>query len=161
LPEAAVRRDHRLLQRRHRSGDLQWVLAPNAKLRSRGVPQGPPAQAPAATEARAGGESEGQSVQARAQRISWARLLNRAFDIDMQPCPNCGAGERKIIAAILERAVIQEFLAHLGLDAQPPPKGRARVPGYFGPLQAWPGAFVGRPMAVDIRIPAWSLAKPL
>ena len=29
-----------------------------------------------------------------------------AFDIDMQHCPTCGAGELKIIAAILERAVI-------------------------------------------------------
>ena len=41
-------------------------------------------------------------------------------------CPSCGAGELKIIAAILERAVIQKILAHLGLDPQPPPKGRAR-----------------------------------
>ncbi len=30
------------------------------------------------------------------------------------------------IAAILERAVIQKILAHLWLDPQPPPKGRAR-----------------------------------
>ncbi len=44
----------------------------------------------------------------------------------MQRCPNCGGGELKIIAAILERAVIQKILAHLGLDPQPPPKGRAR-----------------------------------
>jgi hypothetical protein len=55
------------------------VLAPNAKLRSLVVPQGPPTQAPAATEAAAGGESEGQTVQARAQRISWARLLKRVL----------------------------------------------------------------------------------
>lgn len=105
------------------------VLAPNAKLRSPVVPQGPPTQAPAATEAPAGGESEVLTVQARAQRISWARLLKRVFDIDMQRCPNCGAGELKIIAAILERAVIQKILAHLGLDPQPPPKGRAREAG--------------------------------
>ena len=30
------------------------------------------------------------------------------------------------IAAILELAVIEKILAHLGLDAQPPPKGRVR-----------------------------------
>ncbi len=52
-----------------------------------------------------------------------------AFDIDMQRCPNCGAGELKIIAAILERPVIEKILAHLGLDPHPPPKGRAREPG--------------------------------
>jgi hypothetical protein len=61
--------------------------------------------------------------------ISWVRLLKRVFDIDMQHCPNCGAGELKIIAAILERLVIEKILAHLGLDPQPPPKGRAREAG--------------------------------
>ena len=33
-------------------------------------------------------------------RLSWAKLLKRVFEIDMEHCPNCG-GERKIIAAIL------------------------------------------------------------
>lgn len=106
------------------------VLAPTAKLRSRVVPQGPPAQAQPATEAAAAtGECEVDNLQARPGRISWARLLKRVFDIDMQRCPNCGAGELKIIAAILERAVIQKILVHMGLDAQPPPKGRAREAG--------------------------------
>jgi len=50
-----------------------------------------------------------------------------SFDIDMQLFPNCGAGELKIIAAILERPVIEKILTHLGLDPQPPPKGQARV----------------------------------
>ena len=62
----------------------------------------------------------------RPHRIAWARLLKRVFDIDMQHCPNCGAGELKIIAAILERPVIEKILTHLGLDPQPPPRGRAR-----------------------------------
>ncbi len=35
----------------------------------------------------------------------------------------------KIIAAILERPVIQKILSHLGLDPQPPPRGRAREAG--------------------------------
>ena len=47
----------------------------------------------------------------------------------MQNCPNCGAGELKIIAAILERPVIEKIFAHLGLDLQPRPKGRAREAG--------------------------------
>ena len=105
------------------------VLAPNAKLRAQVVPQGPPAQAPAATEAAAAAECEVEPVQARPHRISWARLLKRIFDIDMQHCPHCGAGELKIIAAILERPVIEKILSHLGLDPQPPPKGRAREAG--------------------------------
>jgi hypothetical protein len=47
----------------------------------------------------------------------------------MQHCPNCGGGELKIIAAILERPVIEKILTHLGLDPQPPPRGRARKAG--------------------------------
>jgi hypothetical protein len=55
--------------------------------------------------------------------------LKRVFDIDMQHCPNCGGGELKIIAAILERPVIEKILSHLGLDPQPPPRGRVREAG--------------------------------
>jgi len=58
--------------------------------------------------------------------LSLARLLKRVFDIDMQHCPNCGGGEFKIIATILERPVIEKILTHLGLDPQPPPRGRTR-----------------------------------
>jgi hypothetical protein len=32
----------------------------------------------------------------------------------MHHCPNCSAGERQIIAAILQRPVIEKILAHLG-----------------------------------------------
>ena len=47
----------------------------------------------------------------------------------MQHCPNCDAGELKIIAAILEWPVSEKILSHLGLDPQPPPKGRVREAG--------------------------------
>ena len=77
------------------------LLAPNAKPRPLVVPQGPPAQAQAATEATATGECEVDTVQALPHRVSWARLLKRVFDIDRQHCPNCGSGEIKTIAAIL------------------------------------------------------------
>ena len=56
-------------------------------------------------------------------------MLKRVFDINIRPCPYCGAGELKIIAAILERPVIQKILGQLGLDPQPPAKGRAREAG--------------------------------
>lgn len=58
----------------------------------------------------------------------------------MQHCPDCGAGEIKIIAAILERPVIQNILTHLGLDPQPPPRGRARAPGHDFAARATPTA---------------------
>lgn len=47
----------------------------------------------------------------------------------MQHCKNCGSGELKIIAAILERPAIVKILTHLGLDPQPPPRGRAHEVG--------------------------------
>jgi hypothetical protein len=47
-------------------------------------------------------------------RMSWARLLKRVFDIDIDHCSNCG-GSLKIIASIEDPPVIVRILAHLGL----------------------------------------------
>jgi hypothetical protein len=58
------------------------VLAPSAKLRARVVPQGPAAQAPAATEATADAGCEAEAALGRPHRIGWARLLERVFDIN-------------------------------------------------------------------------------
>ena len=106
------------------------VLAPNAQLRGRVVPQGPPGQEPAATEAAVAAESEVETLQARPHRISWARRLKRVVDIDVQRCRRCGAGSMKIIAAGLERAVIGRTLTRLGLDPRPPPRSKAREAGH-------------------------------
>jgi hypothetical protein len=66
-----------------------------------------------------------QTAQVWPVRISWARLLKRVFDIALQHCPNFGGGELKIIAALMERPVIERILSHLGLaPPAPPPKGR-------------------------------------
>ena len=43
----------------------------------------------------------------------------------MEHCPNCG-GQLKIIAAILDSAVIERILTHLGLQARAPPQTPAR-----------------------------------
>lgn len=102
------------------------VQAPNVKLRPLVASQEPPAQAQAASLAAVAAGCEAEPVQALPHGIGWARLLKRVFDIDKQHCPNCGAGELKTIAAIFERPVIERILTHLGLDPQPPPRGRAR-----------------------------------
>lgn len=60
----------------------------------------------------------------RMARMSWARLLKRVFDFDVERCV-CG-GKLKIIAAIEEPAVIERILTNLGLSAQPPPRTPAR-----------------------------------
>jgi hypothetical protein len=57
--------------------------------------------------------------------MSWARLLKRVFDIDIEHCPNSG-GALKIIAAIGDPPVIVKFLRHLGLTTRAPPRAPAR-----------------------------------
>jgi hypothetical protein len=81
-----------------------------------------------ATEAAVAVQREAETAQVRPGRTSLERIVKR-FCIDMQRCPSCGVGELKIIAAILERVVLEKILAQLGLDSQPPPKGRVREAG--------------------------------
>ena len=57
--------------------------------------------------------------------MCWACLLKRVFDIHMQYCANCG-GHLKIIAAILDPALITKILAHLHWPARAPPRSAAR-----------------------------------
>ncbi|MDP1962498.1 MAG: transposase, partial [Reyranella sp.] len=96
------------------------VLAPNAKLRAMVVPQEPEPPAPATPPA----ECEAICPHHRPVRLSWAKLLKRVFELDLERCPNCG-GELKIIAAILEQPVIEKILTHLGLQARAPPRAPA------------------------------------
>jgi hypothetical protein len=55
----------------------------------------------------------------RRRALSWARLLKRVFDIDIEHCPNCG-GSLKITAAIEDPPVIVKILTHLGLSSRAP-----------------------------------------
>ena len=98
------------------------VLAPNAKLRAMVVPQAPEAATTGTSDLAA---TESGCTHSRPARISWARLLKRVFEIDLEHCPNCD-GELKIIAAILASAVIERILTHLGLQARAPPRAPAR-----------------------------------
>ena len=95
------------------------VLAPNAKLRSLIVPGA--AVSVNDTE----DDLDNVAPHSPSAHMSWARLLKRVFDIDIEHCPHCG-GNMKIIAAIEEPAVIAKILAHLGLPTRvpAPPHGR-------------------------------------
>ena len=90
-------------------------LAPHSKIRSQVVPKHDPEDSPSA------GHSS------HAGRMSWAQLLKRAFQIDIETCSHCG-GKTKIIAAILQPNAIREILGHLGLPATPPVLSPARAP---------------------------------
>jgi len=92
------------------------VLAPSAKLRSKVLP----APAPRAT----AGAGDRQHAHGKPVRITWARLLRRVFNIDMERC-SCG-GKLELIAVIEEPAVIEKILTPLGLAARPPPRASAR-----------------------------------
>lgn len=97
------------------------VLASNAKLRALVVPQVPEAPAQAAKAA----ECDANCAHHRPVRLSWAKLLKRVFDLDLEHCPNC-VGELQISAAILEAPVIEKSLTHLGLQARAPHRAPAR-----------------------------------
>jgi thioesterase domain-containing protein len=56
-----------------------------------------------------------ESVQAdKAFRKSWARLIQKIYEIDPLLCPKC-QGQMKIISFIEEPPVIKQILQHLGL----------------------------------------------
>ena len=95
------------------------VLAPNAKLRPQLIP------GRAVTANNTADDPDGAPHHARSARISWARLLKRVFDIDIDHYPHCG-GTLKIIAAIEDPSVITKILAHLGLPTRAPLRSPAR-----------------------------------
>lgn len=91
------------------------ILAPNAKHRAEIIP------AEVVNVNNATDKHDEAPCPSSATRISWARLLKRVFDIDIEHCPHCG-GDMTIIAAIEEPTVTAKILAHLGLPARAPPR---------------------------------------
>ena len=75
------------------------VLAPNAKLRAKVVPQ-PLDELAQKVPLREGSEAEHDKARGRPMRLGWAKLLKRVFNLNLEHCPNCG-GDLKVIAAIL------------------------------------------------------------
>lgn len=56
------------------------------------------------------GREEGPD--ARALRRSWAQLIKRIYEVDPLVCPSCGS-EMKVIAFIIDHAVVDRILRHL------------------------------------------------
>jgi hypothetical protein len=102
------------------------TLAPNAKLRSK-VVRVPPAQTTT-------GEGDCTHAHSLSLRMTWAWLLKRVFDIDVERCA-CGRILKRI-AVIEEPTVIEKILKHIGLDAQPAPREKARRVELFQDIEA-------------------------
>lgn len=97
------------------------VFAPHYKYRSLVVPQQKASSVPVPEE---GVDNTGIPPKSR---ISWARLLKRVFNIDVNPCHLCG-GTVKILSSIEDPTVIKKILLHLGLPHQAPVLWPARGP---------------------------------
>jgi hypothetical protein len=61
-------------------------------------------------------DEEQEKQKSKTQRISWARLLKRVFNIDIEVCPKC-RGKIKIIAAMEDPKVIKKILDHMNLPS--------------------------------------------
>ena len=70
-------------------------------------------------------ESQGSE---KAFRKSWARLIQKIYEVDPLVCPKC-QGAMRIISFIEDPSVIRDILNHLGLwlaRARPPPKAHTQ-----------------------------------
>jgi hypothetical protein len=106
------------------------VLAPNAKWRSRVSQYCRHAAVPAATPACAHGQPAGPAdrpakAKASGYNSDWARLMRRAFDLDVLKCPSC-AGRMRVLALIESPQIARRILRHLGLRDHAPPIAPAR-----------------------------------
>ena len=91
------------------------VLAPNARWRARVVAEGAVAAATLPT-----GSPHGEDATAKPppRYWSWARLMQRAFELDVLACPRCG-GRLRLIATVEVPREIREVLDALALSTEP------------------------------------------
>ena len=60
-------------------------------------------------------------------RLSWASLLSRIFQIEIETCSLCG-GKMKVVAAVTDPASINRYLEGTGQSAKIPELVPARAP---------------------------------
>jgi hypothetical protein len=61
--------------------------------------------------------------------------MKRTFALDVLVCPRCG-GEMRLVATIIDPAVAERILRHVGLWQRGPPRGRVVVAAATGREQA-------------------------
>ena len=92
-------------------------------------------------------------------RMSWARLLKRVFEIDIEHYPNCG-GALKIIAAIEDAPVIERILANLGLPTRAPPRSPTHRVDFFQAARE-PKPLAQRKATIALGLRSGKRPKPL
>ena len=93
------------------------VLAPHAKDREKIVPPIAGKKQPA----------DEQASTPRKYRLTWAALLARTFNLNLEKCSLCG-GKMKVIAAVTDPASTRRYLEGVGLPAETPTLAPARAP---------------------------------
>ena len=110
---------------RHPLIRLYGCFAPDSSWRSSVVPEPLPPEEPA--ESGAGDSSLPIAVaRSSSNRINWAELLKRVYDVDALAC-ECG-GRLRFIALITERETARIVLRGHGLPTEPPHITSARTP---------------------------------
>ena len=63
----------------------------------------------------------------RKYRLSWAALLARVHNLDVEKCPHCG-GKMRIVAVLTDPSSIRRYLEGTGQSADIPEIAPARAP---------------------------------
>jgi hypothetical protein len=91
------------------------VLAPNARWRARVVADG---ALPTTTVLPGSPNGNDAAAKPTPRHWPWAKLMHRAFEIDVLACPRCG-GRMRLLATVEDPREIHEVLSALALSASP------------------------------------------
>ena len=95
------------------------VFAPNAKDRDKIVP--------ATKQAQNELDADESAPKPRTYRLTWAALLRRVFDLNLERCDHCG-GKMRVVAAVTDSSSIRRYLEGTGQNAEIPELTPARAP---------------------------------
>ena len=93
------------------------ILAPHAKNRSKVAKSRKDIKEEAEKNMKK--DSQSGNPEVKKYKMTWARMLKRVFNVDVEVCSCCG-GKTKIIGPVLEKSAIRKILIHIGADPDPP-----------------------------------------
>jgi hypothetical protein len=110
---------------------VHGVFAPGAQLKP-WVRAGQPEQPEPEAKAAGAEKGEVEHTSNRPQRLTWAGLLRRTFELEVFACGRCG-GRRRVLAYVKGAGGVRAILEHLGLPMASAHLAPARGP----PQSAW------------------------